>query len=146
MDDRPRQDTHFAGPATAGAAAERNFDAGTLQTIQQMLGCSDLDRLARMLADGLERLIAFAWPGAEALNVNRLGRPAERFRRVDHPIHESRRTTGVDVRPLWLATDECGDVELLSQALVVEMNVRVALERQEGSERGRLRLAEGVMQ
>src|SRR5262249_8227068 len=145
MDDRPRQDAHLAGPAAAGAAAERNLDAGTLQTIQQMLARSDLDRLARTLADGLERLVALPRPGAEALDVNRLGRPAERFRRVDHRIHESRRTTAVDVRPLRLATDECGDVELLPQALVVQMNVRVALERQEGSERGRLGAPEDVM-
>src|SRR5262249_47299618 len=146
MDYRPRQDTHFAGPAAAGAAAERNLDAGALQTIQQMLGCSDLDRLVRMLADGLERLIALPWPGTEALDVNRLGRPAERFRRVDHRIHESRRTTGVDVRPLRLAADERGDVELVAQAVVVEPNVWVALEREKGDEGRRFGVAEGVMQ
>src|SRR5262249_32746354 len=111
-----------------------------------MLGCSDLDRLARMLADGLERLIALPGPGAEALDVNRLGRPAERFRRVDNGIHHSRRAAAVDVRPLRLATNEGGDVELLSQAVVVEMNVRVTLEREKGNERRRLGAAEGVVQ
>src|SRR6516164_11347370 len=111
-----------------------------------MLGRADLDRLARAFANRLEGGIVLPRPGAEALDVNRLSRPAERFGRVDHRIHESRRTTAVDVRPLRLAADECGHVELVSQAVVVEMNVRVALECQEGSERGRLRLAEGVMQ
>ena len=122
MDDRPGQDAHFTGSAAPGAAAERHLDAGALQTVQQMLGRADLDRLARAFANRLEGGIVLPRPGAEALDVNRLGRPAERFGRVDHRIHESRRTAGVDVRPLRLATDECGDVELLSQALVVEMN------------------------
>ena len=70
MDDRPSQDPYFACPATAGATSERNLDAGVLQTIQQVLGCPDVDRLARELADRLERLIALPGPGAEALDVN----------------------------------------------------------------------------
>jgi hypothetical protein len=82
MDDRPRQNVHFAGPATAGAAPERDLDAGVLQAIQQMLGRADLDRLARTLADGLERLVALPWPGPKALDVDRFGRPAERFCRA----------------------------------------------------------------
>jgi hypothetical protein len=36
--------------------------------------------------------------------VNRLGRPTERFRRVDRRVHQSRETAGVEVRPLRLAT------------------------------------------
>src|SRR5262249_35782705 len=58
MDDRPGQDVHFARPATAGAAPERPLDAGVLQTVQQMLGRADLDRLARAFANRLERGIA----------------------------------------------------------------------------------------
>src|SRR5262249_44646631 len=50
MDDRPGQNPHFAGAATAGAAPERHLDAGVLQTVQQMLGRADLDRLARAFA------------------------------------------------------------------------------------------------
>ena len=47
---------------------------------------------------------------------------------------------------LRLPTDERGNVELLSQAVVVEMNVRVVLEPQERDEGGRFGVAEGVMQ
>src|SRR6202011_3208050 len=86
MDDLPSQDPNFAGPATAGATPEWNLDTGVLQTIQQVLGCPDVDRLARKLADRLERRIALPGPGAEALDVNRLNRPAERFRRVDRGV------------------------------------------------------------
>src|SRR5262252_8951228 len=48
--------------------------------------------------------------------------------------------------PLRLATDQRGDVELLSQAVVIKINVRVALEPQKGCEGRRLGAAEGVMQ
>src|SRR5262249_1083316 len=64
MDDRPGQAAHFTGSPTAGAAAERPLDAGALQTIQQVLGCSDLDRLARAFANRLEGGIVLARPGA----------------------------------------------------------------------------------
>ncbi len=140
MDDRPSQNPNFAGSATAGAASERDFDAGALQTIQQVLGCSNLDRLARTLADRLERLIALPGPGCRAARRgNRLGRPAgSRFRRVDRRVHQSRWTAGVEVRSFRLATDERRYVELLSQAGVVEMNVRVALELQKRNEGRRL--------
>src|SRR5215471_9784092 len=49
---------------------------------------------------------------------------------------------------LRLATDQCGDVELLSKAkaVVIKINVRVALEPQKGCEGRRLGAAEGVMQ
>src|SRR5215472_16106983 len=48
--------------------------------------------------------------------------------------------------PLRLATDQRGDVELLSQAVVIKINVRVALEPQKGCEGRRLGAAESVMQ
>ncbi len=79
MDDRPSQDANFAGPATTGAASEWDLNARALQTIQQVLGCSHLDRLSRKLAYDLERLITLVGPGAEALDVNRFGRPTERL-------------------------------------------------------------------
>ena len=66
MDDRPGQNPHFAGAATAGAAPERHLDAGALQTVQQMLGRADLDRLARAFANRLEGGIVLPRPGAEA--------------------------------------------------------------------------------
>src|SRR5215470_11288909 len=48
--------------------------------------------------------------------------------------------------PLRLATDQRGDVELLSQAVVIKINVRVALKPQKGGKGRRLGAAEGVMQ
>ena len=146
MDDLARQNPDFAGSAASSATAERNLDASVLETIQQVLGRADLDGLARILADRLERLVAFMGLGAESLDVNCLGRPAQRLRRVDRRVHQSRRAAGVEMRPLRLPTDERGNVELLPQAVVVEMNVRVVLEPQERDEGGRLGVAERVMQ
>jgi hypothetical protein len=54
MDDRPSQNPNFAGAKAAGAPCERDLDAGLLQTIQQVLACSDLDFLPRKFANGLE--------------------------------------------------------------------------------------------
>ena len=48
--------------------------------------------------------------------------------------------------PLRLAADQRGDVELLSQAVVIKINMRVALEPQKRCEGRRLGAAEGVMQ
>jgi hypothetical protein len=45
-------------------------------------GCPDVDRLPGVLANGYERRIALPRTRTEALDVNRLSRPAERFRRV----------------------------------------------------------------
>src|SRR5271166_2363960 len=146
MDDLPSHHPNFAGPATASTTPEWNLDAGVLQTIQQVLGCPDFDRLPGNLADRPERLIALPGPGAEALDVDRLGRPAKGFRRVDRGVHQSRRPAAVDMRSLRLATDERRDVELLSKAIVIEMNVRVALEPQKGDEGRSLEAAERVMQ
>ena len=139
MDDLARQNPDFAGSAASSATPERNLDAGVLETIQEVLGRADLDGLARILADRVERLVALMGLGAEPLDVNRLGRPAQRLRRVDRSVHQSRRTAGVEVRPLRLPTDERRDVEFLPQAVVVEMDVRVVLEPQEGDEGGRTR-------
>ena len=146
MDDLPSQDTNFAGPAAPSATPERNLDAGMLETIQQVFGCSDVDRLPGALANGYERRIALPGTRTEALDVNRLSWPVERFRRVDHRVHQSRRTAGVDVRPFRLPPDERGDVELLSQAIVIKVDIRVGLECQEGDERRCLGAAEGVVQ
>jgi len=120
MDDLPSQDLNFAGPAAPSATPERNLDAGVLETVQQVFGCPDVDRLPGVFANGYERRIALPGTRTEALDVNRLSRPAERFRRVDHRVHQSRRTAGVDVRPLRLALDERGNVEPVSKAIVIE--------------------------
>src|SRR5580704_19111988 len=93
-----------------------------------MLGRTDLYGLAGILADRLERLIALPSLCAEALDVNRLGWPAQRLRRVDSGVHKARGTASVEVRPLRLPTDERRYVELLSHAVVVEMDGRVVLE------------------
>ena len=111
-----------------------------------MLGRPDLYGLAGILADRIEWLIALPSLGAEALDVNRLGRPAERFRRVDRGVHQSRGPAGVEMRPLRLAKDERGDVELLSQAVVVEMDSRVVLEPQKRDEGSRLGVTKRVME
>ena len=71
MDDLARQNADFARAAAASATAERNLDASVLETIQEVLGRADLDGLARILADRVERLVAFMGLGAEALDVNR---------------------------------------------------------------------------
>ena len=81
-----------------------------------------------MLAYRLEWLIALLGSSAEALDVNRVRRPAESFSRIHHGIHESARPARVHVRALRLAAHEGGNVELLPQAFIVKMNVRVALE------------------
>src|SRR5580693_1509749 len=146
MDDLPSQDPNFAGPAASSATPERNLDAGVLETIQQVFGCPDVDCLPGELANGYERRIALPGTSTEALDVNRLSRPSERFRRVDHRVHQSRRTAGIDMRPLRLAPDERGDVEPVSLAIVIEVDIRVGLEPKEGDERRCLGAAEGVVQ
>jgi len=50
------------------------------------------------------------------------------------------------VRPLWLALDERGDVEPVSLAIVIEVDIRVGLEPKEGDKRRCLGAAEGVVQ
>jgi hypothetical protein len=58
MDDLARQNPDLAGPAASRATPEWNLDASVFETIQQVLGGADLNGLARILADRLERLIA----------------------------------------------------------------------------------------
>jgi len=75
MDDLARQNPDFARAAASSATAERNLDARMLETIQEVLGRPDLHGLAGVLANRLERLVAFMGLGAEALDMNCLGRP-----------------------------------------------------------------------
>src|SRR5215475_12376240 len=134
MDDLSSQDLNFTGPATPGATPEWDLYAGMLQAIQQRFGCPDINRLARTLAYRLERFIALLGSSAEALDVNRLWRPAESFSRIHYGIHESAGPAGVHVRPLGLSANQRGNVKLLPEAFIVKMNVRVALELKEWNE------------
>ena len=75
-----------------------------------------------------------------------LPRPTEAERDLDHLVHQPLRATDVDRGSLGLRAKEGADVEPLAERVVVEVDVRIALELEELHQRGARSAPERVVE